>query len=135
MYSYIYIYNLYLNYVFKNIISFLLFLQVFSFLILCLPTIFFKSFLFLSFLKKTNTKHIQTQNNKNTQNGNLTNGPELAKFLREKAFRHVNTTSDSELLLNVLAHELQNAIMEGGGNLESFGSDDIFAAVEVCNLL
>lgn len=40
-------------------------------------------------------------------NGNLTNADELIKWLSLEARRHVNTTSDSELLLNILAHELQ----------------------------
>jgi len=40
-------------------------------------------------------------------NGNLTNAEELKKWLFEKARRHVNTTSDSEILLNILGHELQ----------------------------
>jgi len=40
-------------------------------------------------------------------NGNLTNANELRKWLVSKARRHVNTTSDSELLLNILAYELQ----------------------------
>ena len=36
-------------------------------------------------------------------NGNLTNANELKKWLFNSAKRHVNTTSDSELLLNILA--------------------------------
>ncbi|PHM26600.1 amidophosphoribosyltransferase [Xenorhabdus budapestensis] len=39
-------------------------------------------------------------------NGNLTNSHELKKILFENARRHVNTTSDSEILLNVFANEL-----------------------------
>jgi amidophosphoribosyltransferase len=39
-------------------------------------------------------------------NGNLTNAHELRSTLFEGARRHVNTTSDSEVLLNILASEL-----------------------------
>ncbi|MGH8227491.1 MAG: amidophosphoribosyltransferase [Steroidobacteraceae bacterium] len=40
-------------------------------------------------------------------NGNLTNAAELAEVLRREDRRHLNTSSDSEVLLNVFASELQ----------------------------
>lgn len=56
-------------------------------------------------------------------NGNLTNADKLGEDLFKTDLRHVNTDSDSEVLLNVFAHELQLQ-----GKLKPT-ADDIFAAV------
>jgi len=40
-------------------------------------------------------------------NGNLTNAEELKAQLYKDDLRHINTESDSEILLNIFAHELQ----------------------------
>lgn len=56
-------------------------------------------------------------------NGNLTNADKLGEELFKTDLRHVNTDSDSEVLLNVFAHELQVQ-----GKLQPT-ADDIFAAV------
>jgi len=42
-------------------------------------------------------------------NGNLTNARQLRQDMFLQDLRHMNTNSDSEVLLNVLAHELQSA--------------------------
>ncbi|MGH8751180.1 MAG: amidophosphoribosyltransferase [Burkholderiales bacterium] len=57
-------------------------------------------------------------------NGNLTNSEQLKRDLFRQDLRHVNTNSDSEVLLNVLAHELQEAC--GGRALDA---PTIFSAV------
>ena len=56
-------------------------------------------------------------------NGNLTNAHEIARDLFRTDLRHINTDSDSEVLLNVFAHELQEL-----GKLNPT-EDDVFAAV------
>lgn len=58
-------------------------------------------------------------------NGNLINASVLKKELFRDDLRHINTDSDSEVLLNIFAHELQR--------LGKFEADvnDIFRAVEI----
>lgn len=56
-------------------------------------------------------------------NGNLTNADELSGDLFKADLRHINTTSDSEVLLNIFAHELQRL------NKLSPTAEDIFSAV------
>ena len=58
-----------------------------------------------------------------SHNGNLTNHEELKEVLVHKDLRHLNTDSDSEVLLNVFAHELQKQ-----GSVKP-GAKEIFAAV------
>jgi amidophosphoribosyltransferase len=57
-------------------------------------------------------------------NGNLTNTRELTQALFHVDRRHLNTSSDTELLVNVLANELQEQI--SGKDLDP---DQVFAAV------
>lgn len=57
-------------------------------------------------------------------NGNLINSAALKKELFDSDRRHVNTESDSEVLLNVLAHELQELGAKG------IQPEDIFTAVD-----
>ena len=56
-------------------------------------------------------------------NGNLTNVDQLKRDLYKSDLRHINTESDSEVLLNVLAHELHKS---GTLNLTA---EEIFTAV------
>ena len=56
-------------------------------------------------------------------NGNLTNNRDLSRQLFRDDLRHINTDSDSEVLLNVFAHELQRR-----GKM-SPTPEDVFAAI------
>ena len=57
-------------------------------------------------------------------NGNLTNHDELSELLTREDRRHLSTDSDSEVLLNVFAHELQ---IRANGHLSP---EQVFDAVE-----
>jgi len=57
-------------------------------------------------------------------NGNLTNAEELQLDMYRRDRRHINTESDSEVLLNVFAHELQQAV--SGLSLDA---NSVFSAV------
>ncbi|MCF6264024.1 MAG: amidophosphoribosyltransferase [Xanthomonadales bacterium] len=57
-------------------------------------------------------------------NGNLINKDALKKELFETDRRHLNTESDSEVLLNILAHEIQHQ------NPQKLRSEHLFKAVE-----
>lgn len=61
-----------------------------------------------------------------SHNGNLTNTAELGEALFREDLRQINTNSDSEILLNVFAHELYGAI---GSKRIRATHEDIFRAV------
>jgi len=57
-------------------------------------------------------------------NGNLVNTNKLRDEVFKDDYRHINTSSDSEVLLNVFAHALQN------NNKNGLNNESIFKAVE-----
>ena len=57
-------------------------------------------------------------------NGNLTNAQALKRELFDVDRRHINTASDTEVLINVLAHELETAVRG-----RALSAEEVFAAV------
>lgn len=58
-----------------------------------------------------------------SHNGNLVNSIDLRKFLDETVHRHINTDSDSELLINIFASELEKF------NKSRVNNQDLFSAL------
>ncbi|MCU7939433.1 MAG: amidophosphoribosyltransferase [gamma proteobacterium symbiont of Bathyaustriella thionipta] len=58
-------------------------------------------------------------------NGNLTNANELKEEIYNQDLRHLNTDSDSEVLLNVFAHEIQTS------HKLRINEEDVFNAIRV----
>ena len=61
-------------------------------------------------------------------NGNLTNAPALKKELFDVDRRHINTESDTEVLINIVAHELEVA-----GRDLPLSPEHVFAAVRAAH--
>ena len=66
-------------------------------------------------------------------NGNLTNPEHIIHTLLERDHRRINTSSDSEALLNLFAAEIQRAINGRRGGLDALGEEDVFHAISAIN--
>ena len=67
-------------------------------------------------------------------NGNLNNTSDIISGLLEYDHRRINTSSDSEALLNLFAAEIQRSLNGRPGGLDSLSNEDIFRAVERLHL-
>ncbi|SVB33135.1 uncharacterized protein METZ01_LOCUS185989, partial [marine metagenome] len=67
-------------------------------------------------------------------NGNLNNTTDIINSLLEYDHRRINTSSDSEALLNLFSAEIQRSVNGRPGGMEALTEDDIFRAVERTHL-
>jgi len=63
-------------------------------------------------------------------NGNLNNNDDIINGLLEYDHRRINTSSDSEALLNLFAAEIQRSLNGRPGGMDSLLENDIFRAIE-----
>ena len=63
-------------------------------------------------------------------NGNLNNTEDILESLLEYDHRRINTSSDSEALLNLFAAEIQRSLNGRPGGIGMLNSEDIFRAIE-----
>ena len=69
-----------------------------------------------------------------SHNGNLNNTSDIISGLLEYDHRRINTSSDSEALLNLFSAEIQRSVNGRPGGLEALTEDDIFRAIERTHL-
>ena len=67
-------------------------------------------------------------------NGNLNNTTDIINSLLEYDHRRINTSSDSEALLNLFSAEIQRSVNGRPGGMDALTEDDIFRAVERTHL-
>ena len=66
-------------------------------------------------------------------NGNLTNAEDLTNELYQENLRHINTNSDSEILLNILANELEKERTIKSEQIPNLKPKDLFKAIKGVN--
>jgi amidophosphoribosyltransferase len=69
-----------------------------------------------------------------SHNGNLNNTNEIISGLLEYDHRRINTSSDSEALLNLFAAEIQRSVNGRPGGMGALSEEDIFRAIERTHL-
>ena len=67
-------------------------------------------------------------------NGNLNNTGDIISGLLEYDHRRINTSSDSEALLNLFAAEVQRSVNGRPGGMGALSEEDVFRAVERTHL-
>ncbi len=65
-----------------------------------------------------------------SHNGNINNTEEIISGLLEYDYRRINTSSDSEALMNLFAAELQRSVSGKSDDNGQLSDDDVFRAIE-----